>query len=62
VVNGTALNTTVASSTQLKFTITTAVISAPGTATVTVNTPGGNSGSLGCTSGGTSRALVLTVT
>jgi hypothetical protein len=37
------------------------VISAPGTAKVTVNTPSGNSGSLGCTSGGTSHALVLTI-
>ena len=61
-VNGKAQNTTVISSAQLKITITTAVISAPGTAKVTVNTPSGNSGSLGCTSGGTSHALVLTVT
>jgi hypothetical protein len=62
VVNGAAQNTVVASSTQLRITITTSVISAPGTAKVTVNTPSGNSGSLGCTSGGTSQALVLTVT
>ena len=62
VVNGKAQNTSVISSAQLKITITTAVIAAPGTANVTVNTPSGNSGSLGCTSGGTSRALVLTVT
>ena len=33
-----------------------------GTAKVAVNTPSGNSGSLGCTSGGTSHALVLTIT
>jgi hypothetical protein len=62
VVNGTAQNTVVTSSTKLKITLTTAVISAPGTAKVTVNTPSGNSGSLGCSSGGTSRTLVLTVT
>jgi hypothetical protein len=62
VINGTALSTTVLSSQQLQVTITTAVISAPGTANVTVNTPSGNSGDVGCTSGGTSRALVLTVT
>jgi hypothetical protein len=37
------------------------MISAPGTAKVTVNTPSGNSGSLGCTSGGTSHVLVLTI-
>jgi hypothetical protein len=29
---------------------------------VTVKTPSGNSGDLGCASGGTSRALVLTIT
>jgi hypothetical protein len=62
VINGTNLNTVVISSTQLQFTITTAVISAPGTVDVTVNTPSGNSGDLGCSSGGTSGALVLTIT
>jgi hypothetical protein len=61
-INGTALSTTATSSLQLQATVTTAVISAPGTANVTVNTPSGNSGDLGCTSGGTSRALVLTIT
>jgi hypothetical protein len=62
VINGTDLNTLVTSSTQLQVTITAAVISAPGTATVTVNTPSGNSEDLGCSSGGTSGALVLTIT
>ena len=62
VVNGTALSTLAASSLQLQATITTSVISAPGTANVTVDTPSGNSSDLGCTSGGTSQALVLTVT
>jgi hypothetical protein len=62
VINGTALSTSVTNSQQLEATITTAVIPAPGTASVTVNTPSGNSGDLGCTSGGTSRALVLTIT
>ena len=61
VINGTAQSTSVTSSTQLKVTITTSVISAPGTTKVTVNTPSGNSGSLGCTSGGTSHVLVLTI-
>jgi len=61
-INGTQLTTQVTSSTQLQVTITTAVISAPGTASVTVNTPSGNSGDVGCTSGGTSSALVLTIT
>ena len=62
VINGTALSTVVTSSTQLQVTLTTAVISAPGTASVTVNTPSLNSGELFCTSGGTSSALVLTIT
>ena len=61
-VNGTTLSTTVISSTQLQVTLTSAAISAAGTASVTVNTPSGNSGDLGCTSGGTSSALVLTIT
>jgi len=62
VINGTALTTLVTSSTQLQVTITTTVIAAPGTATVTVDTPSGNSGDLGCTSGGTSSPLELTIT
>ncbi|MGB8987318.1 MAG: hypothetical protein WCC37_12005 [Candidatus Sulfotelmatobacter sp.] len=62
VINGTTLSTLVTSSTQLQVSITSAVISAPGTASVTVNTPSGNTGDLGCTSGGTSGALVLTIT
>src|SRR5258707_8787907 len=62
VINATTLSTKVTSSQQLQVTITTALISAPGTASVTVKTPSGNSSDLGCTSGGTSRALVLTIT
>jgi hypothetical protein len=62
VINGTALSTSVTSSQQLEATITTAVVPAPGTANVTVNTPSGTSGDLGCTSGGTSHALTLTIT
>jgi hypothetical protein len=62
VVNGTTLSTLATSSQQLQATVTTAVISAPGTAKVTVNTPSGNSADLGCSSGGTSKALVLTIT
>jgi hypothetical protein len=62
VVNGTTLSTLVISGTQLQVSITTAVISVAGTASVKVNTPSGNSGDLGCTSGGTSSALVLTIT
>jgi hypothetical protein len=62
VINGTTLSTLATSSKQLQVTVTTAVISASGTASLTVNTPSGNSGNLGCTSGGTSKALVLTIT
>jgi hypothetical protein len=61
VINGKTLSATVMSSQQLKVTITTGVISGPGTVRVTVHTPGGNSGDLGCTSGGNSSVLVLTV-
>jgi hypothetical protein len=62
VINGTKLSTSVTSSTQLQVTITTAVISAPGTASVTVSTPSGNTGDVGCTSGGTSGSLDLAIT
>jgi IPT/TIG domain len=62
VINGTTLATTVVNSNQLKVTITTGLIPAPGAFNVTVNTPSGNTGDLGCSSGGTSGALVLTIT
>ena len=62
IINGQTLSTTVQSSQQLQVTITTNVISAAGSANVTVKTPSGNSGDLGCTSGGTSSALTLTIT
>ena len=62
VINGTTLKTAVTSSHQAQITITTALIPNPGTANVTVYTPSGNSGNLGCSSGGTSSALILTIT
>jgi hypothetical protein len=62
VINDTTLSTQVMSSQKLQVTITPTLISAPGTASVTINTPSGNSGNLGCTSGGTSSALDLTIT
>jgi ABC-type phosphate transport system substrate-binding protein len=61
VVNGTTLSTTVLSSQELKVTITTGVIPGPGNYNVLVQTPGGNSGDIGCASGGSSSVLVLTV-
>ena len=61
-INGTAVTSQVLSKTQLQVMITSTLISGPGTASVTINTPSGNSGNEGCTSGGTSHALVLTIT
>lgn len=61
-INGNPLSTTVVSSEELQVTITTGLISGPGTLSVFVNTPGGNSGDLGCASGGNSSTLVLTIT
>jgi len=61
VINTTPLSATVVSDQQLKVKLTTDVISGPGPVKVAVNTPSGNTGDLGCTSGGTSSALVLTV-
>ncbi len=62
IINGTTLATQVVSSTQATVTLTATLITAPGTASVTINTPSGNSSYEGCTSGGTSQALVLTIT
>jgi hypothetical protein len=61
VINSTPLSPTVVSDEQLTIKLTTDVISAPGAVNVSVLTPSGNSGDLGCTSGGQSAALVLTV-
>src|SRR5208282_61172 len=59
--NGAALPTTVISSTELQVTITTAQISAPGTAQIVVQTPANLTGDLGCDSGGDSQALTFSV-
>jgi hypothetical protein len=61
VINTTPLSATVVSDQQLKIKLSTDVISGPGTVKVSVLTPSGNSGDVGCTSGGTSSVLVLTV-
>jgi|SRR5271169_6472727 len=61
-INGITLPTQVLSSQQVQVTITSTVISTSGTASVVVKTPGGNSSDLGCTSGGTSHTLILTIT
>jgi hypothetical protein len=61
VINGKALSTTIDSSQELKVMLTTGVISGPGSVKVEVLTPSGNSGDVGCTSGGTSSVLVFSV-
>ena len=62
VFNGTTLTTTVVSSSQMTATITSSMISGPGSYSVQVQTPAGTSGDLGCSSGGNSSTLTLTVT
>ena len=61
VINGKTLGATVASNQHLKILLTTGVISGPGAVNVSVLTPAGNSADVGCSSGGKSSALVLTV-
>jgi len=60
-INSTPLGASVVSSTQLKVKVSSDVISGPGPVKVMVQTPSGNTGDLGCTSGGKSSVLVLTV-
>lgn len=60
-VNGKALGPKVISGQQLQVTLNTDVISGPGKVQVKVMTPSGNVGDAGCSSGGTSSALTLTV-
>lgn len=61
VFNGATLATAVTNSSQLKVTITSSMIPASGSFNVMVKTPAGNTGDLGCSSGGTSGGQVLTV-
>ena len=60
-INTTPLAATVVSAQQLKVKLSTYIIPAPGQVKVMVQTPSGNSGNLGCTSGGKSSVLMLTV-
>ena len=62
VFNGTTLPTTFNSSSQLTATVTSSLIAGPGSYSVEVQTPAGTSGDLGCSSGGKSATLTLTVT
>lgn len=61
VINSTPLAATVVSATQLKVKLSSDVVPGPGTVKVMVETPSGNSGDLGCNSGGKSSVLTLTV-
>jgi len=61
VINATPLSASVVSDQQLRIKLSSDVIPGPGTVKVRVVTPSGNSGDVGCTSGGTSSVLVLTV-
>jgi hypothetical protein len=61
VFNGTTLPTTVVSSSQMTATVTSSMISGPGSYSIQVQTPAGTSGDLGCSSGGSSSTLTLTV-
>jgi hypothetical protein len=62
VINGKTLGPTVISSQKLSILLTTGEISGPGPVNVSVLTPSGNSGDVGCSSGGKSSVLTLTVT
>jgi len=61
VFNGATLTTAVNSSSQLTVTITAAMIPATGTYNVQVQTPAGTTGNLGCSTGGMSATLTLTI-
>src|ERR1700733_5041100 len=61
VINSTPLATTVVNAQQLQVKRSSTLMSGPGTEAVMVQTPSGNSGDLGCTSGGKSSVLNLTV-
>jgi hypothetical protein len=61
VINNIPLAATIVSDQKLTVKVSTDVISASGSVKVLVRTPSGNSGDVGCTSGGDSSTLVLTV-
>jgi hypothetical protein len=61
VINSTPLGPTVVSPQEMTVKLTSDVVSGPGQVKVMVETPSGNTGDLGCTSGGKSSVLMLTV-
>jgi hypothetical protein len=60
-INSTPLGATVVSPQKMTVKLTTDVITGPGNVSVAVETPSGNTSDLGCTSGGKSSVLTLTV-
>jgi|SRR5579862_746238 len=60
-INSTVLSATLVSAEELQVKLTPDVISGAGPVKVSVVTPSGNSGDVGCSSGGTSSVLILTV-
>jgi hypothetical protein len=61
-INGNIEATQIISSTEAQITLNDVMIPAVGAANVTLHTPGGNSSDAGCSSGGTSSPLTLTIT
>ncbi len=61
VIDGKTLAASATSAQQLQVMLTTSVITGPGKIPVKVVTPSGNTGDVGCSSGGTSSVLTLTV-
>jgi hypothetical protein len=61
VFNGDTFAAVVVSSTQLTVTLPSSAVPTAGSFNFEVRTPAGNSGAVGCSSGGTSSAQVLTV-
>lgn len=60
-INSTPLSATVLSDQVLTVKLTPDVISGPGKVSVEVQTPAGNTSDMGCSSGGTTSALTLTI-
>jgi len=60
-INSTVLGPNILSPQEMNVNLTTGVITGPGQVKVMVQTPSGNTGELGCTSGGKSSVLTLTV-
>jgi hypothetical protein len=60
-INSKTLAATANSAQQLQLMLTSSVITGPGRVTVKVVTPSGNTSDVGCSSGGTSSVLTLTV-